>query len=239
MTTPVGSQRLPGTPPLSAVMTAPAGLPVERRTADSAPLPGTPPTAMLADTDSPLASPAKPANPSELGRTKSTARRTLGNWQLGKTIGQGSMGRVRLGLNIVTGEQVCPGPSTALITQVAVKIIPRAPAEPGTSAASRRSETTARPKDENREIRAIREAAIVTLLRHPYICSMRDVIVTQGHFYLFFEYVDGGQMLDYIISHGKLREKHARKFARQILSALDYCHRNSIVHRGICPSFPI
>jgi hypothetical protein len=40
-------------------------------------------------------------------------------------------------------------------------------------------------------------------------------------------------MLDYIISHGKLREKHARKFARQILSALDYCHRNSIVHRGI------
>lgn len=39
-------------------------------------------------------------------------------------------------------------------------------------------------------------------------------------------------MLDYIISHGKLREKHARKFARQILSALDYCHRNSIVHRG-------
>jgi hypothetical protein len=61
---------------------------------------------------------------------------------------------------------------------------------------------------------------------------MRDVIITQGHFYLFFEYVDGGQMLDYIISHGKLREKHARKFARQILSALDYCHRNSIVHRG-------
>jgi serine/threonine protein kinase KIN1/2 len=112
---------------------------------------------------------------------------------------------------------------------VAVKIIPRTPAD---SSASRR-DAPSRPKDENREIRAIREAAIVTLLRHPYICAMREVIVTQGHFYLFFEYVDGGQMLDYIISHGKLREKHARKFARQILSALDYCHRNSIVHRGM------
>lgn len=40
-------------------------------------------------------------------------------------------------------------------------------------------------------------------------------------------------MLDYIISHGKLKEKHARKFGRQIASALDYCHRNSIVHRDL------
>lgn len=43
-------------------------------------------------------------------------------------------------------------------------------------------------------------------------------------------------MLDYIISHGRLRERSARKFARQIGSALEYCHANSIVHRG--QSFP-
>ena len=40
-------------------------------------------------------------------------------------------------------------------------------------------------------------------------------------------------MLDYIISHGRLRERVARKFARQIGSALDYCHRNNVVHRGM------
>lgn len=40
-------------------------------------------------------------------------------------------------------------------------------------------------------------------------------------------------MLDYIISHGRLRERAARKFARQIGSALDYCHKNSIVHRDL------
>jgi len=50
---------------------------------------------------------------------------------------------------------------------------------------------------------------------------------------MLFEYVNGGQMLDYIISHGKLKEKQARKFARQIASAVDYCHRNSIVHRDL------
>lgn len=40
-------------------------------------------------------------------------------------------------------------------------------------------------------------------------------------------------MLDYIISHGRLKEKQARKFGRQIASALDHCHRNSIVHRDL------
>jgi len=73
------------------------------------------------------------------------------------------------------------------------------------------------------------------LLYHPYICGMREMIVHQHHYYMVFEYVNGGQMLDYIISHGRLRERVARKFARQIASAIDYCHQNNVVHRG--PSF--
>ena len=87
--------------------------------------------------------------------------------------------------------------------------------------------------DRSKEVRTAREAAIVTLVDHPYICGMRDVVRTRHHWYMFFEYVNGGQMLDYIISHGRLKEKQARKFGRQIASALDYCHRNSIVHRDL------
>jgi len=71
------------------------------------------------------------------------------------------------------------------------------------------------------------------LLHHPYICGMREMIVHQHHYYMVFEYVNGGQMLDYIISHGRLRERVARKFARQIGSALEYCHKNSVVHRDL------
>jgi hypothetical protein len=62
---------------------------------------------------------------------------------------------------------------------------------------------------------------------------MRDFLVHQNHYYMVFEYIDGGQMLDYIIAHGRLRERAARKFARQIGSALDYCHHNNIVHRDL------
>jgi serine/threonine protein kinase len=75
-------------------------------------------------------------------------------------------------------------------------------------------------KEDNRETRTIREASIMMVLHHPYIVSLYEVMVLPHHYYMILEHVDGGQMLDYIISHGKLKEKHARKFARQIASAL-------------------
>lgn len=116
--------------------------------------------------------------------------------------------------------------------QVAVKIIPRIKLRDPNVPDPRDPDNKKRDHDESKEIRTIREAAISTLLAHPYICGMRDVMIMSHHYYMLFEYVDGGQMLDYIISHGKLKEKGARKFARQIASALDYCHYNSIAHRG-------
>lgn len=121
-------------------------------------------------------------------------------------------------------------PHQCLIThfnQVAVKIVPRQ------STDEHHSNRDRERADHSKEIRTAREAAIVTLLNHPYICAMRDVVRTNYHWYMLFEYVNGGQMLDYIISHGRLKEKQARKFGRQIASALDYCHRNSIVHRDL------
>ncbi|ODN96944.1 hypothetical protein I350_07919 [Cryptococcus amylolentus CBS 6273] len=155
--------------------------------------------------------------------TKSRSRtRVVGDWQLQKTLGAGSMGKVKLATNVLTREKC------------AVKIIPRY------TEATRREEPKTpeeaekqRLKDESKEIRTIREAHISLLLHHPYICGMREFIMHTNHHYMVFEFIDGGQMLDYIISHGRLRERAARKFARQIGSALDYCHQNSIVHRDL------
>ena len=113
--------------------------------------------------------------------------------------------------------------------QVAVKIVPRGAGDDGHN----QSRADRERAEASKEVRTAREAAIVTLLDHPYICAMRDVVRTSFHWYMLFEYVNGGQMLDYIISHGRLKEKQARKFSRQISSALDYCHRNSIVHRDL------
>ncbi|KAJ5291749.1 hypothetical protein N7478_001000 [Penicillium angulare] len=164
-----------------------------------------------ADSSQPATAPTAPAQP----RRRTTITTPTGQWALGKTIGAGSMGKVKLAKNMETGEQV------------AVKIVPRLSTE------EHRNGRETERADRSKEIRTAREAAIVSLTSHPYICGMRDVVRTTYHWYMLFEYVNGGQMLDYIISHGKLKEKQARKFARQIASALDYCHRNSIVHRDL------
>ncbi|KIK64112.1 hypothetical protein GYMLUDRAFT_95016 [Collybiopsis luxurians FD-317 M1] len=152
----------------------------------------------------------------------SRSNRILGDYTLSKTLGAGSMGKVKLATHNMTGEQL------------AVKILPRVnPTVPPTNGATPDAVARQASKDASKEIRTLREAALSMLLHHPYICGMREMIVHQHHYYMVSEYVNGGQMLDYIISHGRLRERVARKFARQIGSALDYCHRNNVVHRDL------
>lgn len=143
-------------------------------------------------------------------------RKMIGDYILGKTLGAGSMGKVKVGVHNKTGRKV------------AVKIIPRNP-PPG----SEEGKSGAVVDTDNKEVRVVREAAILQLLRHPNVVKMYDMVVHPRYFYLFFEYVSGGQMLDYIIGHGRLKEKVARKFVRQMVSAIDYCHRNSVVHRDL------
>ncbi|KAL9548898.1 hypothetical protein MBANPS3_005463 [Mucor bainieri] len=149
-------------------------------------------------------------------------RRIIGNYTLINTLGSGSMGKVRLAVHNMTGDKL------------AVKIVPRRIHPPTTITSSDNDDKSKKKdKDQHREIRTIREASIMLLLHHPFIASLKEMVILDPYYYLFMEYVNGGQLLDYIISHGKLKEKQARRFGRQILSALDYCHRNSIVHRDL------
>ncbi|KAH7098524.1 kinase-like domain-containing protein [Auriculariales sp. MPI-PUGE-AT-0066] len=145
--------------------------------------------------------------------------RVIGDYALGKTLGAGSMGKVKLAHHLVTGERV------------AIKIVPRSP-PPDPSAVGPEAQKAA-AKEANKELRTVREAAMSLLVHHPYVCGMREMLVQPSQYLLVLEYVAGGQMLDYIIAHGRLRERVARKFARQIGSALSYCHANSIVHRDL------
>ncbi|KAK6877984.1 Serine/threonine-protein kinase KIN2 [Candida tropicalis] len=157
-------------------------------------------------------------------------RKSIGDWDFVKTIGAGSMGKVKLAQHNTTHE-IC-----------AVKIIPRAaklyqrahandpPPQTTQEAAQRHKEFE---KEVARDKRTIREGALGRLLYHPFICRLYEMVPMTNHYYMLFEYIEGGQMLDYIVAHGSLKERHARKFARGIASALDYCHRNNVVHRDL------
>jgi BR serine/threonine kinase len=47
------------------------------------------------------------------------------------------------------------------------------------------------------------------------------------------EHVSGGELFDYLVKKGRLTPKEARRFFRQIISALDFCHSHSICHRDL------
>lgn len=129
------------------------------------------------------------------------------------------MGKVKLGIHETTGHKVRRNlKNAAQFYQVAVKIIPRK-VKPSENSSSQ-NEDTALTDMAHEDKRVMREVSILFLMHHPFVVKMEDFMVTPHHYYLMFEYVEGGQLLDYIISHGKLNERTARKFSRQILSAL-------------------
>lgn len=53
--------------------------------------------------------------------------------------------------------------------------------------------------------------------------------------YLVLEYVEGGELFDYVSQNGPLPEEEAVRLFRQIIAGLGYCHRFNICHRDLKP----
>ncbi|CAO3589429.1 unnamed protein product [Absidia cylindrospora] len=82
--------------------------------------------------------------------------------------------------------------------------------------------------------RLIREIGIMEALNHPYIVRLFETFETAYTIYLVMEYIPGVN-LDEHLKHkgGRLDEQEARIIFRQVLTAVDYCHRKWVVHRDL------
>ncbi|XP_058251646.1 serine/threonine-protein kinase MARK2 isoform X9 [Hemibagrus wyckioides] len=127
----------------------------------------------------------------------------IGNYRLLKTIGKGNFAKVKLAKHILTEKEV------------AVKIIDKTQLNSSSLQ------------------KLFREVRIMKLLNHPNIVKLFEVIETEKTLYLVMEYASGGEVFDYLVAHGRMKEKEARAKFRQIVSAVQYCHQKCIVHRDL------
>ncbi|KAF0300054.1 Serine/threonine-protein kinase MARK1 [Amphibalanus amphitrite] len=139
----------------------------------------------------------------ESSRSRPDSEPHIGKYQLLKTIGKGNFAKVKLAKHLPTGEEV------------AIKIIDKTQLNPGSLQ------------------KLFREVRIMKMLDHPSIVKLYQVIETKKTLYLVMEYASGGEVFDYLVFHGRMKEKEARLKFRQIVSAVQYCHQKKIIHRDL------
>uniref|UniRef100_A0A0G4FJM3 non-specific serine/threonine protein kinase n=1 Tax=Chromera velia CCMP2878 TaxID=1169474 RepID=A0A0G4FJM3_9ALVE len=144
------------------------------------------------------------ANPT--AAKKGAKARSVGHYILGKTIGEGTFGKVKLGTHILTGGKV------------AIKILEKE-----------------RIVDVADVERVAREIHILKMIRHPHIIQLYEIIETPRQLYLIMEYAPGGELFDYIVQCQRVPEVEACKFFHQIIAGVEKIHQQRVVHRDLKP----
>ena len=91
----------------------------------------------------------------------------------------------------------------------------------------------------NNLIKFRREINILVKMDHPNIIKLYDVFESQNSLYLIMEECHGGELFDRILkrieSNEMYSEKEACEIIQQVMSAIEYCHKQGIVHRDLKP----
>ena len=83
--------------------------------------------------------------------------------------------------------------------------------------------------------RFLREIKLAARLNHPHILPLFDSGTADGMLYYVMPYVEGESLRERLDRDKKLPIDEAVRFAQGIASALDYAHRQGIVHRDVKP----
>ncbi|VBB33406.1 unnamed protein product [Acanthocheilonema viteae] len=83
------------------------------------------------------------------------------------------------------------------------------------------------------------EIEICAVLKHPFLCELKDVIAGEKTVHMVFEFLDGDDICFEIVKRASAgfvySEAVASHYMRQLMEALEYMHSQGIIHRDIRP----
>ncbi|EAY05900.1 CAMK family protein kinase [Trichomonas vaginalis G3] len=79
------------------------------------------------------------------------------------------------------------------------------------------------------------EIRINQQMHHPGIVGMIDILKDKLNYYVIMEFCPNGELFQYIVDHGRLKEDEARPKIRELLKTLDYIHHMGVTHRDLKP----
>ncbi|KAF8265834.1 kinase-like domain-containing protein [Lactarius quietus] len=142
----------------------------------------------------------------------------VGPWIIGECVGKGASGHVKIARHRRTGQLA------------AIKILPL-----DFVFGSRTSLNTRQAKVDKQRLGIDREIIMMKLMNHPNIMRIYDVYEGDKELYLILEYVEGGELFDFLVNRGKLPPLDALSYFKQIIYGLNYAHAFSIIHRDLKP----
>ena len=133
--------------------------------------------------------------------------KVLGNLKIVSKIGEGGMGVVYLAEHLTLKKRFAVKSLTAKFTE-----------------------------DSGFRDRFYKEAVNHASLDHQNIVQATDFFEEDGQYYFVMEYVSGHGLNDLIKKAGKLPEREALQFIKDILRGLNFAHSRGVIHRDIKPS---
>ena len=130
----------------------------------------------------------------------------IGDYLVKYTLGQGTFGKVKLGIYLPNKEKV------------AIKIIKK----------DRIVE-----QDDKKRVKS--EFDMLAKFNHLNVILLIEIFEGEDSYYTVMEYCEEGELFNYIIKKGHLSEEESAFFFYQLINGLEYIHSLGIVHRDLKP----
>lgn len=130
----------------------------------------------------------------------------VGKYEIGKTLGEGTFGKVKRAVNTETQ------------AIVAIKVLDKE-----------------KIQKQNMGAQVKKEISIMKLVHHVHVVKLIEVLASRSKIFIVLELVKGGELFDKIVNERRFDEKTARFYFQQLVEGTLYCHSRGVCHRDLKP----